>query len=72
MQPEEIEIKTKEIAAQLNETAETPLQQISRVLEQMGTEFVNELMAEVEKIETDGGMMTDDGSRRRTRGGVFF
>jgi hypothetical protein len=33
---------------------------------------VQELLAEVEKIEADGGLMTEDGTRRRTKGGVFF
>lgn len=72
MQPDEIEVYTKEVAAQLGESAETPVQQIARMLEQVGRDFVAELLAEVEKIEADGGLMTDDGSRRRTKGGVFF
>ncbi len=72
MQPEQLEAQTKEIAAALNETAETPVQQISQILEHMGADFVQELLAEVEKIEADGGLLTDDGSRRRTKGGVFF
>lgn len=70
--PEELHVQVKEIAALLNESAEIPVQQITQILEHMGPEFVQELLSEVEKIEADGGLMTDDGSRRRTKGGVFF
>jgi len=72
MQPEEITTRTQEIAATLGESADTPVQQIKLILEQMGNAFVEELLTEVEKIEANGGLQTDDGTRRRTKGGVFF
>lgn len=38
----------------------------------IGSEIPMKLFAETQKIELDGGMMTMDGYRRRTPGGVFL
>ena len=38
----------------------------------MGLEFAQVVLQETLAIETQGGMMLPDGSRRRTPGGVFF
>jgi len=38
----------------------------------MGIDFVQETLTETQTIETEGGMKTNDGKRRRTAGGVFF
>jgi hypothetical protein len=59
----------KEIAAQLSEQ-NTPL--IHRVVTTLGQETALALMKQAQEIEANGGMLTVDGSRRRTPGGVFF
>jgi hypothetical protein len=45
---------------------------IERAASQLGLAYVQGLYAEVQGIEAQGGMMTADGSRRRTPGGVFM
>ncbi|MFP4323210.1 MAG: hypothetical protein ACLFTK_12220 [Anaerolineales bacterium] len=62
----------KKIAIQLNERDRTPMAQILRMVHICGAPFVNAIVEETERIEADGGMLTNDGSRRRTKGGVFF
>ena len=37
-----------------------------------GTNFAEALLKETEEVEANGGLMTIDGERRRTKGGVFF
>jgi hypothetical protein len=61
-----------EVARRLRETAKHPRMQILRIIECMGMQDVEELLAETERIEEQGGLFTNDGQRRRTRGGVFF
>lgn len=60
------------IAAQLGETEELPKRQIARAVRVLGEQRVQELVAETLAIEDAGGLMLPDGSRKRTRGGVFF
>ena len=60
------------IAAQLQETEPGVLIQISRILERMGSEFVQTALADTRRVEAEGGMLTEDKQRRRTSGGVFF
>lgn len=60
------------IADALKETDELPRSQIAKVLKVLGAEETLGLLAEVERIEADGGMLVPDGGRRRTPGGVFF
>ena len=43
-----------------------------RVLEQTGKVFVLDLLDQVEKVEEQGGQFVADGTRRRTKGGVFL
>ncbi|XP_014670447.1 PREDICTED: phosphorylated adapter RNA export protein-like [Priapulus caudatus] len=45
---------------------------IARVVDTLGSVKTLELMAETEDVESAGGIMTLDGSRRRTPGGVFL
>jgi hypothetical protein len=42
------------------------------VLVEVGSEAVRALVLDVRAVEAQGGMLTRDGSRRRTPGGVFF
>jgi hypothetical protein len=61
------------IATSLNETEETPVRTIERIVKVLGEERALALANEAIKISTaDGGMQTDDGERRRTLGGIFF
>jgi len=61
------------IAARLNETEETPVHTIERIVKVLGEERALALLDEAIKIDTEGGgMRTDDGERCRTLGGTFF
>lgn len=61
-----------EIAANLGETTPEAQHQIAAALERYGAELIQSLVAEALDIEREGGMPLTDGSRQRTRGGVFF
>jgi hypothetical protein len=69
---EELQAAAQEIAAELQETEQHPLWQISQLLKHCGLDFTRGLLEETRQIEADGGMMLPDNSRRRTIGGVFF
>ena len=56
----------------LGETKRIPRMMIERIIRLRGVEFAQALLEETLKIESEGGMMTLDGSRRRTTGGVYF
>ena len=58
-----------EIAKQLNEP-NTEL--IGKIVNAIGIERLSEYLQKTLTIEAEGGMMTRDGERRRTPGGVFF
>lgn len=60
------------IASALQEDDEKVVETISRLVEVLGDELALELLVETQKIENEGGMLTDDEARRRTPGGVFF
>lgn len=72
MHTDEIKAYAQEVADKLDETDDYPRRQIELLIEHMGREFVAEKLAETEKIESEGGMQTESGKRRRTKGGVFF
>ncbi len=61
-----------EIAAQLGETELEARRQIVRALRVIGEERTRAVVAQALDVEASGGLMLPDGSRRRTRGGVFF
>ncbi len=61
-----------DIARQLNETYRAALYRIRGIILHFKIEGAYSLLQEVLEIEANGGMMTRDGSRRRTVGGVFF
>lgn len=60
------------IATQLQETESGVITQIARILERMGSEFVQTVLADTLRLEAEGGMLTEDKQRHRTPGGVFF
>ncbi len=63
---------TQQIAAQLGETADEPRYIIRLSLLLLGRVRVVHLVDKALVIESAGGMLTSDGKRRRTVGGVFF
>jgi len=60
------------IADRLGETEAQARQQLVRTVQTLGRTQALALLEETMQIETSGGMMLPDGSRRRTIGGVFF
>src|SRR5712671_821452 len=45
---------------------------LTQVLRVLGTDRTAAILAETLTCEASGGMLTNDGTRRRTPGGVFF
>ncbi|NOK58216.1 MAG: hypothetical protein GFH27_549279n23 [Chloroflexi bacterium AL-W] len=60
------------LAQRLGETDPAALAQLDRICECMPPERIVALMQRTEEIERNGGMLTDNKRRRRTKGGVFF
>jgi hypothetical protein len=60
------------IAKALGESDEIPMGQIAGVVRVLGEEPSLKLLEETREIESKGGMMLPDNSRRRSIGGVFF
>ncbi|MBN1563418.1 MAG: hypothetical protein JXA10_06250 [Anaerolineae bacterium] len=56
----------------LEETDDVPLRQIEAMVRLCGTFFVEALVEEALAIDEREGLMTSDGERRRSKGGVFF
>jgi hypothetical protein len=61
-----------EIAAQLGEPTSAPRAQIARIVARCGETLANTILQEALALERSGGMMTKDGTRRRTPSGVYF
>jgi hypothetical protein len=62
----------EKIATTLGEADQTPLAELERLVNVLGEERALTMLDEALKVEAEGGMLTDDGTRRRTLGGVFF
>ena len=60
------------IANTLGEKERGPRAQVGRVVRVLGIERAQALYDQTLAVETAGGMMLPDNSRRRTPGGVFF
>lgn len=60
------------IARRLREDEPKAIEGIRRIVTMLGAEPALEKLDEALKVDSGGGMMTDDGERRRTLGGVFF
>lgn len=72
MSQDEIQVFIQDLAAQLGETDEQPLQLLEAVIENCGVDFAQQLLKETLEIEAQGGLIVKNGQRRRTTGGVFF
>lgn len=62
----------EEIATALGETEPRSRATIERSVAVLGIEAAQALRHEVETLETQGGMLTADGTRRRTPGGIYL
>lgn len=62
----------QKIAEALGETEPGPLRTIERVIKVLGEERAEAILEQTQQIEKEGGMLMDDGSQRRTSGGVYF
>ena len=67
-----IKAEAAQIGEKLGETSSKPVAQIGQLIEKCGLPFVEKIMAETEAVEAEGGLLTHDRKRRRSRGGVFF
>jgi hypothetical protein len=61
-----------EIARQLQEENAYALIQFERIIERLGAVTAQTILAETQKIEAAGGILTNDKKRRRSPGGVYF
>ncbi|NJL93538.1 MAG: hypothetical protein HC915_07300 [Anaerolineae bacterium] len=61
-----------EIIAAFQETDKEPLTQIREIVQYGGIPFTRAVFQEALRLEAAGGVLTHDGTRRRTPGGVFF
>ncbi len=66
------EATVQAIAQTLGESDRAVLAQLRRAMRVVGVDVTQALVAETQQIEAQGGMLTKNGSRRRTMGGVFF
>lgn len=69
---DDIEATVMYIAGILEETEAEPIDSIRRIVKRMGAEFANDVLAETQRIEAAGGLLTQKRDRRRSPGGVFF
>lgn len=60
------------VAEALGESHPATRFQIELIVKTLGRDQVKALLKETLTIETSGGQMLPDGSRRRTIGGIFF
>lgn len=75
MNTEELEsnrVAARDIARQLKEVSPQAMIQIERIINHLGVDTAYELLEKALAIEAEGGMLTADGKRRRTPGGVYF
>ena len=62
----------EELIAALGETEDQGKGTLARVVTTLGVPEAQALLAETQAVEAGGGMLTADGSRRRTPGGVYL
>jgi len=69
---EDISAIAEEIADQLGETQHLPRKRIADVIRHAGVDFARQAFVDATEAEASGGILTKNGKRRRTYGGVFF
>ncbi len=62
----------KTIAEKLGEVEREPLKKLKAVVKILGPDQALALCEKALEVEQQGGMLTQDGTRRRSPGGVFF
>jgi PHAX RNA-binding domain-containing protein len=62
----------KTIAEKLGEVEREPLKKLKAVVKILGPDKALALCEKALEVEQQGGMLTQDGTRRRSPGGVFF
>ena len=72
MSKEDISAIAEQIADQLGETQHLPRKRIADVIRHAGADFARQAVVDATEVEANGGMLTKNGKRRRTYGGVFF
>lgn len=72
MSKEEITAIAEQIADQLGETQRLPRKRIADVIRHAGADFARQAFNDATEVEANGGILTKNGKRRRTYGGVFF
>lgn len=60
------------ISETLGEDDDQPIVTIERIVNRFGVDFALEVLDEALELESRGGLMVQDGTRRRSLGGVFF
>ena len=60
------------IAEQLGEDSPQAVALIGRILRTLGPDATRHFVAEAQRLDASGGLLTEDGSRKRTLGGTFF
>ncbi len=72
----DITARQRKIAAQIIEALEEedkiPVRQIAAIVRFCGGQFAQAILEEALELDAGEGLPTTDGSRRRTKGGVFF
>lgn len=62
----------RRIARALGEKEKLPQHQIKRIVQVCGARQAQTWLKEIQAIEQQGGMLTSDGTQRRTPGGAYF
>lgn len=70
--PTQVLSTATQIAQALGESARLPQAQIRRIIQTCGAEQAQTWLEETLTLAEHGGLATADGSRPRTRGGIFF
>jgi hypothetical protein len=70
--PKKIKVVARQIADALGEQEFRTYKIIEGIVQHCGVDFARALLEQTLEIESGGGMLTLEGDRRRTPGGVFF
>lgn len=62
----------RNLADALGETDAQPLLSLTAIVKRLGRDFATTHLRRTQEVEAAGGMLTQDETRRRTPGGVFF